>query len=87
MSESIYNGSADKRNKQDPIPKNLDQILNDLQKMAINQLEFLGWRLWFVRRPLFQTVLPVLVNTTNNLTAVVGENGSLIKDHGMTFRP
>ena len=87
MSDSTSNRPDDRRHKQDPIPKNLDQVLNRLQKVAINQLQFLGWRLWFVRRPLFQPVVPVLVNITNNLTAVIGEDGSIDENHGLVFRP
>jgi len=49
----------DRRIKMEPIPGQLDNISNKLQMSAILQLESIGWRLWFVRRPLFQPVMPV----------------------------
>jgi len=43
----------EKRHKQDPVPSNLDQFLNQMQMMTLNKIENFGWHLWFVRRPLF----------------------------------
>jgi len=76
----------DRRIKMEPVPGQLDSILNKLQMSAILQLESIGWRLWFVRRPLFQPVMPVLCNPTNSLTVVIEEDGASNYDHGMSFR-
>lgn len=82
MSEHI-----DKRNKKKPIPEHLENVLNKLQMTTLLQLEALGWRLWFVRRPLFQTVIPVLYDPTNSFTAVIEESGRYNSNHGYVFRP
>ena len=74
------------RGKQNPIPNNLDQILNKLQMATLQRLEEFGWHLWFVRRPLFQTVVAIVVDTINHVTALLEEDGSMVTDHGIVFR-
>ena len=86
MHESFTNKPDLRRAKQDPIPKNLDQILNNDQKTTIDDLEAFGWKLWFVRRPLFQPVVPVLVNAANDLIAIIGENGAVDSGHSTTTK-
>lgn len=77
----------DKRHKQDPVPSNLDQFLNQLQMATLHKMEEFGWHLWFVRRPLFQEVLAVVSNVAHSSTAVLEMDGTLNKNHGMVFRP
>ena len=87
MSDYIVRVFGDRRTKQEPIPGNLEKVLNKLQMTTLLQLEALGWRLWFVRRPLFQPVMPVLYDPSNNFTAIIEEDGTSNPDHGMSFRP
>ena len=42
-----------------PIPDDLKEVLNDAQLRALSGMKYLGWKLQYVRRPLFQE--PVLV--------------------------
>ena len=83
----IMSTRIEKRNKKKPIPEDLGSVLNKLQMTTLLQLEALGWRLWFVRRPLFQTVMPVLCDPTKSFTAVIEENGRYNSNHGYVFRP
>ena len=87
MSDYIVETFEDRRKKQDPIPGNLERILNKIQMTTLLQLESIGWQLWFVRRPLFQPVMPVIYNPSYSFTAIIEEDGSSNIDHGMTFRP
>lgn len=72
----MSNLAEDRRNKQEPIPSNLDFLLNDKQKESIEELITIGWQLWFVRRPRFQPVTPVLVDRKYGTILMVDEDGS-----------
>ena len=77
---------VEKRTKQDPIPKQLETVLNKPQMTTLLNLESIGWSLLFVRRPQFQPIMPVLRDNTNSFTAIIEEDGSINFDHGVTFR-
>lgn len=87
MSDYIVRTFGDRRVNQEPIPGHLENILNKLQMTTLLQLQSIGWKLWFVRRPLFQPVMPVICDPSGNFTAIIEEDGSNNIDHGMTFRP
>lgn len=77
-----------KRAKQLPIPDNYKEILTNFQLLAIKHIESFGGELWFIRRPLFQDVVPVVKFTKdeNCEVAVIDEDGSLNKEHGLIIR-
>ena len=87
MTDYSKDKSADRRDRQDPVPGHLERILNKLQMTTLLQLESMGWKLWFVRRPLFQPVMPVLFDPSMNFTAIIEESGESNADHGLVFRP
>ena len=60
----------EKRKGVNPIPENLKEIL--LYKMA-----GFGWRLEFVRRPLFQGITPVLFHPDSKHYGVLEDDGTL----------
>ena len=78
--------NQDRRKKQAPIPDRLENFLNSLQMSTLYYLETIGWKLWFVRRPLFQPVTPVFISPAGNTTGIIEENGSFNTSHGITFR-
>ena len=78
--------SNERRNRKKAIPGHLERVLNKFQMTTLLQLEALGWRLWFVRRPLFQTVMPVMCDPSGSITAVIEENGNYNINHGYIFR-
>ena len=78
---------TDRRAGEKPIPDNLENVLNKSQMTKLLQLESMGWRLWFVRRPLFQSVMPVLYDPTNSFTGVIEDSGDCNVDHNLQFRP
>ena len=52
--------NIERRQTQSPIPHNLEELLSELQLLTIRRVEDFGGGLWFVRRPLFQDVVPVV---------------------------
>ena len=80
--------SPERRQTQAPIPDNLEELLSELQLLTIRRVEDFGGRLWFVRRPLFQDVVPVVNCSLNHgaETAVVELDGSLTTQHGLIIR-
>ncbi len=76
------------RNSAPPIPDNYQQILTDQQLMTLQKVESFGGELWFIRRPLFQDVVPVVkfCDSKSNCTAVIEEDGFLNKQHNLVIR-
>ena len=67
----------EKRNVVSPIPENLKEVLNKAQLMTLHKMEGFGWRLEFVRRPLFQGIVPVLFHPDSKESGVLEEDGTL----------
>lgn len=54
--------------------------LNENQLMALSELERFGWELRFIRRPLFQDPIPVVVDGDRKSFSILRPDGSL-DDH------
>lgn len=67
----------ERRKGDKPIPDNLESALNDAQLITLPSLERFGWELRFVRLPLFQQAVPVVVNAEGNMIGVLEEDGRL----------
>ena len=67
----------EKRKGLAPIPEKLEEVLNDAQMLSLNKLEGFGWNLKFVRRPLFQEVVPVLFHPDTNKYGILNDDGTL----------
>jgi len=79
---------TDKRTKQDPIPANYREMLTSAQLLTLDKIESFGGELWFIRHPLFQDIIPVVrcSKTEDCKTAIIEEDGSLNKEHGLVIR-
>ncbi|WP_233198593.1 MULTISPECIES: hypothetical protein [Luteimonas] len=55
----------------------LREGLKPAQLMTMEALEIFGWRLAFVRRPLFQAPIPVLFDREGTRHVVILEDGTL----------
>lgn len=66
-----------KRAGQAPIPGNFEEILNEVQLRALRQLEGFGWKLAFVRRPLFQEAVPVVFDVSGKKFGVIEDSGQV----------
>ena len=78
---------VEKRIRLKPIPDNLYKILKKPQISTMLHAEAMGWHLWFVRRRLFTSVIPVMRDEWKVETAVIEEDGNFNTNHGLKFRP
>lgn len=60
--------------------------LNPEQLAALATLEHFQWTLRFVRRPLFDAPIPIVVDRTGKRHAVLEPDGSLNEDPGFKIR-
>lgn len=67
----------ERRKGMDPVPHDLDVILNDAQLLSLNKLEGFGWNLMFIRRPLFQEIVPVLFHPDTGIFGTLTDDGTL----------
>ncbi|WP_166211125.1 hypothetical protein [Cognatiluteimonas telluris] len=64
----------------------LRALLNEDQRMTLTELEQFGWSLKFVRRPLFQPSVPVVIDGDRKRYAVLEADGSLNENPEFTIR-
>jgi hypothetical protein len=67
----------EKRTGEKAVPDNLKELLTELQLMSLNKISSFGWELIFVRRPLFQEVVPVIRNHNGVQIGVLEEDGRI----------
>jgi len=67
----------EKRKGDEPVPDNGMKLLNQLQIMILRQIEGYGWRLHFIRRPLFQEIVPVVIDADGKKLGILEEDGRL----------
>jgi hypothetical protein len=67
----------DNRRGNKPIPDNLNEVLSNLQIVALQKAEGFGWKLKFVRRPLFQEVIPVITDPLDEKVGVLESDGKI----------
>ena len=67
----------ERRYGMNPVPENLEELLNEAQLRTLRSIGRFGWQLHFIRRPLFQEVVPVLISREGNKCAVLEANGSI----------
>ena len=76
----------EKRSEGNQVPENLDGVLNEMQLLALSKMEGFGWMLAFIRRPLFQDVVPVLFHPDNEILATLENDGALNTQPDIEFR-
>ena len=67
----------DKRKGDEPVPHNAIEMLNEMQVLALRKIEGFGWRLHFIRRPLFQDPVPVVVDSEGKKIGILEEDGRI----------
>ena len=78
--------SVERRNQDNQMDDSLDGILNEAQLVTLNNMEGFGWSLAFVRKPLFQEVVPVLVHSDNDKLGTLDDNGVFNVQPDIKFR-
>jgi hypothetical protein len=74
------------RDREIPIPENLTDYLNEDQLRALRRVEEFGWELKFIRRPLFEQAVPVVVSHDGKQSGVLEADGSINMQHGLVIR-
>ena len=59
------------------VPGSLDEVLNEAQLLTLGNMEGFGWVLAFIRRPLFQNIIPVLLHPDNGILGTLEGDGAL----------
>jgi hypothetical protein len=77
---------SERRKGMAPVPEKLNEVLNDAQLSSLQKLEGFGWNLQFVRRPLFQQVIPVMHHPDNGTLCVMRDDGTLDIQPDIQFR-
>jgi len=75
-----------KRKGDMPIPEHVEKYLNEDQQAQLQTLERFGWNIKFIRRPLFQEPVVIVVNPSVNSIAVVENDGRLNQQPGIELR-
>lgn len=76
----------DKRKGEAAIPENLRQVLTPAQATTLDEIRLLGWKLKFVRRPLFQDPIPVVSNAKNDQIGILDPDGKICIDTNFRIR-
>jgi hypothetical protein len=77
---------TERRSGPNQLPESLDEILNETQLLTLSQMETFGWILAFIRRPLFQEIVPVLLHPDNNKFGTLECDGVLNTQPDIEFR-
>ena len=76
----------ERRHEGNQFPENIDYILNEEQLFTLNKMEGFGWKLTFIRRPLFQEIITVLTHSDNDAYGILEGDGRLNMQPAMPFR-
>lgn len=67
----------EKRKGDKPVPENITRFLNELQILALRRVENFGWRLQFIRRPLFQEPVVVVIDGEGKKIGILEDDGRI----------
>jgi hypothetical protein len=77
---------SERRGSEKESAARLRTLLNDDQLMTLVELDQFGWSLKFVRRPMFQPSIPVVIDADRKRYAVLEADGTLNENPGFTIR-
>ena len=76
----------DKRTGQLAIPDNLEDWLSEEQMQMLHQIESFGWHIKFIRRPVFQDPIIVLVSDDGKKIGILEKDGRINMNPDITLR-
>ena len=77
---------SDKRKGEKPVPDNAIEMLNQDQILALRRLEAFGWQLKFIRRPLFQEPVAVVIDADGRKIGILEEDGRINMEPDIAVR-
>ena len=76
----------DKRTGQLPVPENLEDWLNHTQMQMLHNIERLGFRLIFMRRPVFKDPIPVIISGNGKDIGILEKDGRINMEADLILR-
>jgi len=76
----------ERRSERNQFPESLDEVLTKMQLLTLSKMEQFGWVLAFIRRPMFQDIVPVLLHPDNNTLGILDNDGALHTKPEIEFR-
>ena len=76
----------EKRTGEKPVPDRPEEVLNQMQMRALRQIEGFGWRLGFVRKPLFQEPVPVVFSAEGDKIGILEQDGRINMEPDIELR-
>lgn len=67
--------NTEKRTGQLPVPENLEDWLNNTQLQTLPKIEEMGFKLIFMRRPVLEDPVPIVINNRGNQIGVLEKDG------------
>ena len=86
IAEGSIGMETERRSEGNQVPESLDDVLNEAQLLTLSKLEGFGWRLAFIRRPVFQDIVPVLVHPDNGISGTLEDDGAFNTQPDIEFR-
>jgi hypothetical protein len=77
---------SEKRKGDKPVPDRLEEVLNEMQMLALRQIEGFGWQLRFIRKPLFQESVPVVFSAEGDKIGILEEDGRINMEPDIKLR-
>ena len=78
--------NSEKRQGKAAIPDDLGKVLNPAQMRSLRQIENFGWQLVFIRQPLFQEPIPVVINSKGDRIGILEADGRINLQAAITLR-
>lgn len=76
----------ERRSEGNQVPDSLYEVLNEEQLLALNKMEGFGWMLAFIRKPLFQDIVPVLSHPDTDKFGILEYDGAFNMQSDINFR-
>ena len=69
--------AKEKRTGMPAVPDNIAELLNQWQQNTLQKIEGFGWRVKFIRRPLFQEITIVVTNPNGDQIGTLEQDGEV----------
>ena len=77
MTPNDDNNSRERRGKLERVPPELRNRLNPDQSITLRMIRKFGWELAFVRHPIFEPSVPVVLSPDRRQCAIIRDDGEL----------
>ena len=78
--------SNDKRKGEKPVPDDVNDYLNEAQLAELKTIEGFGWKLKYIRRPVFQQPVIIVTSQDGSSIGILEEDGRLNLDANIDTR-